>query len=97
MLTVTPAAKEKLKEMLEEVTADQEVSIRIIRQPSRPNWLKLVLSERIEGDQVVESEDKRTLLLMGSDLAPLLKHLVIDYAQASSGFTLSPSSEMNSP
>ena len=91
MLTVTVNAKEKLKEALQEQTADPEVAIRIIPSPSMPNRLELVLDKEKEGDQVVESEEGTKVLLIGDDLAPALEGMIIDYQETpqGAGFTMS--------
>ena len=50
MVTVAITAKEKLKEALQEQTADPEVAIRIVSSPSEPNRLQLGLDKEKEGD-----------------------------------------------
>jgi len=91
MLTVTANAKEKLKEALQEQTTDLEVAIRIIPSPSMQNQLQLVLDKEREGDQVVEGEGGTKVLLIGSDLAPALEGVVIDYQETpqGTGFSIS--------
>jgi Fe-S cluster assembly iron-binding protein IscA len=91
MLTVTDTAKGKLKEALQEQTTDPEVAIRIIPSRSTPNRLELVLDKEKEGDQVVESEGGTKVLLIGSDLAPELEGMVVDYQEKpqGAGFSIS--------
>ncbi len=85
MLTVTAKAKEKLKELLEKGATDQEAVMRIIHSPSNPKQLEFVLDKEKEGDQVVESEEGRKVLLIGPDLAPALEGMVIDYQETAEG------------
>ena len=91
MVTVSTTAKEKLKEALQEQTADLEVAIRIVPSLSEANRLQLGLDKEKEGDQVVESEEGIKLLLIGPNLAPVLEGMVIDYQETSqgAGFTIS--------
>lgn len=91
MLTVTAAAKEKLKELLKERATDQEAVMRIIRSPSNPKRLEFVLAREEEGDQVVESEEGRKVLLIAPDVAPTLEGMVIDHQESAEGavFTIS--------
>lgn len=91
MLTVTTTAKEKLKETLETRTTDPEIAIRIVSSPSKPNSLELVLDKEKEGDQVVETEEGRKVLLIGPDLVSVLKEMVVDYKETPEGtaFTIS--------
>jgi len=85
MLTVTTAAKEKLKEALQKQTTDPEMAIRIVSSPSEPNRLELVLDKEKAGDQVVESEESIKVLLIGPDLVSALEELVVDYQETSEG------------
>jgi len=91
MLTVTIAAKGKLKEVLQKQTTDPEMAIRIVSSPSDPKRLELVLDKEKEGDQVVESEEGTKVLLIGSDLVSDLEEMVVDYQETpeSTGFTIS--------
>ena len=91
MLTVTTTAKEKFKEALQTRTTDPEIAMRIIPSPSKPNRLELVLDKEKEGDQVVEAEEGRKVLLIGADLVSALEEMVIDYQQTpeGTGFTIS--------
>ena len=91
MLTVTTTAKEKFKEALQTQTTDPEIAMRIISSPLKPNRLQLVLDKEKEGDQVVETEEGRKVLLIGADLIPALEEMVIDYQETpeGTGFTIS--------
>ena len=90
MLTVTAEAKEKLIEALQELTTDPEVAVRLIPSLSMPNQLELVLDKEREEDQVVESEEGMNVLLIGSDIAPALEGMVLDYQETpqGAGFTI---------
>jgi Fe-S cluster assembly iron-binding protein IscA len=91
MLTVTAKAKEKLRELLEKRATELEVVMRIIHSPSNPEQLEFVMDKEKEGDQVVESEDGRKVLLIGPDLASSLVGMVIDYQETAeaTGFSMS--------
>ena len=67
------------------------MAMRIISSPSKPNQLQLVLGKEKKGDQVVETEEGRKVLLIGADLIPALEEMVIDYQQTpeGTGFTIS--------
>jgi len=91
VLTVTTAAKERLKEDLQKQTTDPEVAIRITRSPSDPKRLKWVFDKQKEGDQVVETEEGTKILLIGPDLVSALEGFVVDYEETpeGAGFTIS--------
>ena len=91
MLTVTIAAKRKLKEALQKQTTDPETAIRVVSSPSDPKRLELVLDKEKEGDQIVESEEGTKVLLIGSNLGSDLEGMVVDYQETSegTGFTIS--------
>lgn len=90
MLTVTPLAVEKLKQAIQAQTTDPEVCIRLISSPSKPNQLEMALDKEKQGDQVVESEGVK-ILLLSSELAPMLEGMVIDCQETPQGvhFTIS--------
>jgi Fe-S cluster assembly iron-binding protein IscA len=89
MVTVTTAAKERLKEDLQKQTTDPEVAIRVTRSPSEPNRLELVLDKEKEGDQVVETEEGTKILLIGPDLVSALEGFVVDYEETPEGASFS--------
>jgi len=91
MLTVTTTAKKKLKEALETQTTDTEIGIRVVPSSSNPNQLGLVLDKEKKGDQVVETEEGRKVLLIGADLVSALEEMLIDYKETpeATGFTIS--------
>jgi Fe-S cluster assembly iron-binding protein IscA len=91
VLTVTTTAKEKLKQALQKQTTDPEMAIRIVSSPSEPNGLELVLDKEKEGDQVVETEEGVSVLLIGPDLVSALEGFVVDYQETPEGadFTIS--------
>jgi len=90
MLTVTALAGEKLKEAIQAQMADPEVAIRLVPSPSMPDRLELTLDKEQVGDQVVESEGVKVLLL-GPEVAPALEGMVIDCEETPEGvrFTIS--------
>jgi Fe-S cluster assembly iron-binding protein IscA len=90
MLTVTTAAAEKLKEAIQAQTTDPEVAVRLIPSPSNPNQLAMALDKEKEGDQVVESEGVK-VLVVASELSEALDGMVIDCQDTPEGaqFSLS--------
>ncbi len=90
MVTVTAQAAQKLREDLQTVTTEPEVGIRLILSPTIPNQIEMVLEKSKEGDQVVESEGIK-ILLLDSQIAQLLEGMVIDYEENPQGgrFTIS--------
>ena len=93
MVTVTDKAQQKLKEKLEKLTTNQDVSFKPIRSLSDPTQLELVLGKEIEGDQVVKDVAGTKLLLIESDLVPAVEGMIVDYIHNPfldrEGFTLS--------
>ncbi len=91
MFIVTPKAKEKVKEVLQELKADPEEAFRINPFISVLNWFWLSLDNEREGDQVIKSEEGIKLLLIRSDLALGLGEMVLDYQETPqvAGFTMS--------
>jgi len=92
MLKVTTTAKEKLKETLQSLAVNSEMSFRITTSPSKPDELELILDRERKGDQVVESEGDTKILLVGSNVAPRLEGVVINYhgkTPRDAGFTIS--------
>jgi len=89
MLTVTAVAAGKLKEAIQAKTTDPEICIRLIHSPSKPNRLEMALDKEKEGDQVVESEGAK-ILLLSPKLATTLERMVIDCRETPQGlhFTL---------
>lgn len=79
MLTVTEAAKEKLKEAIQREGADPKTAVRVTSSPSMPDQLKLVLDKEKKEDHVVKNEEGAKILLVAQDLAPMLKDMVLDY------------------
>jgi Fe-S cluster assembly iron-binding protein IscA len=84
MLTVTEQAAEKLKEAIQAQTTDPEVAIRLIPSTARPNHLDMALDKEKEGDQVVESEGVK-VLIVSSELAEVLDGMVIDCQETPEG------------
>ena len=84
VLTVTALAVEKLKEAIRTQTTDPEIGIRLMPSPSKPDQFEMTLDKEKEGDQVVESEGLKILLLR-SELAPALEGMVIDCLETPQG------------
>lgn len=75
MLTVTENAKQLLKETLQAHTDDAETGLRLVLEP--PGRLGLVLGRRGVGDQIVEHEGAK-VLLVAPELVTLLDEVTID-------------------
>ena len=90
MVTVTAPAAEKIRGDLQAATTDAEVGIRLIPSPSIPNRIQMVLDKEKEGDQIVESEGVK-ILLLDPEIAQALEGMVIDYEETPQGgkFTIS--------
>ena len=91
MVTVTAPAAEKIRGDLQAVTSEPEVGIRLIPSPSIPNRIQMVLDKEKEGDQIVESEGVKVLLL-DPEIAQALEGMVINYEETPQGarFTIAP-------
>ncbi len=91
MFVVTTEAKEKLKEALYELAADEEKAFRITPFLSMKNDFLLSLDDERDGDHVVESEEGIKVLLVGAGLASELEGMVFDHQEMphAAGFTIS--------
>ena len=83
-LTVTALAGRKIKEAIQAKMTDPEMSFRLIPYPSKPNQWKMVLDKEEEGDQIVESEGVK-ILLLSPEVVPMLEGMVIDCQETSQG------------
>lgn len=90
MLTVTDSAKQLLKETLSAHTDDPEIGLRLELKP--PGQLGIVLDREAEGDQVVEHEGAK-VLLVGHELTSLLHEVTIDVQATPDGPKLVVSQE----
>jgi len=93
MLTVTENAKQLLKETLTAHSDDPGVGLRLSLNP--PDEFGIALDSEAEGDQVVEHEGAK-VLLVGSDLAPLVDGKTLDVEDTAEGTKLVISSEQPS-
>jgi len=82
MLTVTDAAKQELKKKLQDSTDDPEASLRL--ELKTPNQFGLALGKEAEGDQVIEYEGTK-VLLVASELAPVVDGIILDLQDTSGG------------
>ena len=81
MIAITLKAKEKIEESLQEQTTDTEKAFRIITTGSIENPIGFILDKEVAEDLVVESEEGRSLLLIGPVLGDVLEGTVIDYGE----------------
>ena len=82
MLTVTDSAKQELKKLLLAHTDDSEGSLRLELKP--PGEFGLLLGKEAEGDQVVEYEGTK-VLLVASELAPVVEGITFDVQDTADG------------
>lgn len=90
MVTVTASATERIRKDMQAAETEPEVGIRLILSPSIPNQIEVVLDKEKEGDQIVESEGVK-ILLIDPEIGQRLEGVVIDYEQMPQGgrFSLS--------
>ena len=82
MLAVTEGAKQLLKDTLTSHSDDPAVVLRLLSNP--PGGFGIVLDKETEGDQVVEHEDTK-ILLVASELAPVLDGIMLDVQETAEG------------
>ena len=82
MLTVTESAKQLLKEMLTARSDDPEAGLRLLLKP--PGQFGIVLDREAEGDQVVEHEGAK-VLLVASELVPVVEGVTLDVQDTPDG------------
>lgn len=82
MLTVTEAAKQRLKETLLANTDDQEAGLRLTMKP--PGQLGLVLDRALPADSIVEHEGSK-VLIVGHEIAELLQEATLDIQDTPDG------------
>lgn len=82
MLTVTEQAKEELRAVLSDSGEGPAVSLRLVARA--PGQFGLVPDEEKEGDQVVEHEGLKVLLI-DAELSALLGGVTIDCREGSEG------------
>ena len=85
MLTVTDAAKEKLKSRLLRLKTGSETTIRLVPAPKKPGKWKMIWDKERPEDQVVESKDGIKILLVGADLVRAIEGMVVDFRTTSQG------------
>ncbi len=90
MLTVTPAALEKLRQELETRNVGPASCFRLVVSPLKPGQLRMVVDRDREGDCILEDGGKR-ILLLSPDVATLMRGATLDYKKGviSSGFSVS--------
>ena len=82
MLTVTEGAKQLLKGILAAHSDDPEVSLRLSFNP--PGEFGIVLDREAEGDQVVEYEGAKALLV-APELASVVEGVTLDVQDTADG------------
>ena len=82
MITVTDSAKEELKKTLLAHVDNPEVGLRLTIKP--PGQFGLLLEREVPGDQVVEHEGSK-VLLVSQELAGLLEGATLDIEDTPDG------------
>jgi len=83
MVTVTEDAKEVLRRALSSANiTDPELGLRLVRGPT--GRIEVVLDREKQGDQVVEHEGSKVLLI-GEEMAVALQSLTIDCEDSPEG------------
>lgn len=82
MLTVTEGAKQLLKEILTAHSDDPKMGVRLALDPQ--GQMCLVLDKEQPGDHVVEHQESK-VLLVASELAPVLEEATLDVENTSDG------------
>ncbi len=77
---MTSPTAERISKDLQAAATEPEVTIRLTPSPSMSNRIEMVLDKEKEGEQVVESERVK-ILLLGPEIAKALGGMVIDYEQ----------------
>lgn len=90
MITVTDKARETLKELLLSDSDDPEMSLRLVA--NQPGQFGLALDREAEGDQVVEQEGTKVLLI-GHELANIADGTTLDVQDTPDGPKLSISKQ----
>ena len=90
MLTVTEGAKQLLKGILTSHSDDPEVAVRLSFNP--PSEFGIVLDREAEGDQVVEHQGSK-VLLVASELVPVVEGITLDVQDTPEGPKLTMSKE----
>jgi Fe-S cluster assembly iron-binding protein IscA len=85
MLTVTEAAKQRLKETLLANTDDREAGLRL--KMKSPGQLGLVLDRQLPADSIVEYKGLK-VLLVEHEIADLLQEATLDVQNTSNGTKL---------
>ncbi|MFC1875285.1 hypothetical protein ACFLY3_03980 [Chloroflexota bacterium] len=81
---VTAPAAEKLKEALLSKTTDPEVGFRLIPSPLKSNQLKMTLDTAKEGDQVMEKDGVK-ILILSPEVVAALEGMAMDYQETAEG------------
>ena len=84
-MTVTEAAKEKLKSRLLRLKTGSRTTIRLIPAPKKPGKYKMIWDKERAKDQVVESKEGIKILLVGADLVRAIEGMVVDFRTTPEG------------
>jgi len=85
MLTLTAMAKETIKAKLQGMKKGPDIVARLIPSPLKKYKWKIILDKREMNDHVFKSKDGKPILLVGFDLIPGLKEMIIDFRQTRQG------------
>ena len=79
MFTVTNTAKKKLKQTLEKEASEPDMAVRLMPSKSESGKFGIALDKEKHGDQVVEDQNGKKVLLIESELASSLEGVTFDY------------------
>ncbi len=97
MFVVTPSAKQKLQEAIQNYSSGPGLAIRLSLSHGLPNEINLAFDKQQAGDFVVRSRTGRKIMLIAPELYSTLDGMVFDYSLSakSEGFVLFPRSSTN--
>ena len=84
-MTVTEAARDKLKSRLLRLKTGSKTTIRLIPAPKKPGKWKMIWDKERPEDHVVESKEGIKILLVGADLVRAIEGMVVDFRTTSQG------------
>lgn len=84
MLQVTMLAARALRDRLESLVADGNMCFRIVPSLSNPEELCMAPDTERDGDRVIESRDRK-ILLLDAEVARLLDERTIDFVETPQG------------
>ena len=82
MFNVTDTAKEKLRQTLESEASEADMAVRLLPSKSESGKFGIALDKEKDGDQVIEDQNGKKILLVETELASSLEDVTFDYMTA---------------